>query len=80
MTILEYENFDSDSFCLVFQCCGGTGSWSYLLFSAGFIVDREISFEYVEFVMPTGSLSVHVILVVRYKSLNLSFLGKRSEL
>lgn len=37
-----------------------SGSWSYLLFSADFTLESEISFEYVEFVMSMGRPSVHV--------------------
>lgn len=41
--------------------------WKYLLFSADFTVEREITIKYAEFLMPMGRLNVHVLQVVRYE-------------
>lgn len=53
-----------------------SGSWSYLLFSADFTLESEISFEYVEFVVSMGRPSVHV----HKLDMSLDLLGKQSEL
>lgn len=41
--------------------------WKYLLFSADFTVEREITVKYAEFMMPMGRPSVHLLQVVRYE-------------